>query len=92
MEIPETTKARLQYSTVNKTQVTTVLYSKAQASQIFNNLTDVIPNQDYHPWFRRKLNVFGLEAFMDYVAKARAGSDTPHVLFRWMLTNPEEVK
>lgn len=90
MEIPQSIKQ--QYSTVNKTNKTTVLYSKEQATKIFSNLTDVIPNPDFYPWYSRKLNVYGLEAFMGYVSKARAGSDTPHVLLRWMLTNPELVK
>lgn len=33
-----------------------------------------------------------LPEYHDKVVKALEASDTPHVLFRWMLTNPEEVK
>ncbi len=81
-----------QYSTVNKPFEITVQYSKEESDEIFKNLADVIPNPDYYPYYRRKLLTLGKDRFMEFVAKSRAGSDTPHVLFKWMLNNPKLVK
>ena len=83
MEIPQSTLTKLQYSTstVNKNLIT-VQYS---------NLTDVI-NEDYLPWYDKQRKAIGDKRFMELVAKARAGSDTPKILFRWMLNHQELVR
>ncbi len=70
----------VQYS--NKTNLITVQYS---------NLSDVI-NEAYIPWYDKHRRALGDKRFMELVAKARAGSDTPKVLLRWFLNNPELVR
>lgn len=81
----------VQYDTVIKPVRTTVQYSKEEAVELFSHFPDLIPNKDYYPWYRRRLIVIGYERFMELVPKARAGSDTPAILFKWMLQNPDEV-
>lgn len=71
-----------QYSTVNNKNLTTVQYS---------NLTDVV-NEEYLPWYDKRRRELGDKRFIELANKARAGSDTPKVLFRWMLNNPDLVK
>ena len=71
-----------QYSTVNKTNKTTVQYS---------NLTDVI-NEEYLPWYDKQRRLLGDKRFLELVTKARQGSDTPKILFRWMLKNSDLVR
>lgn len=80
MEIPKSVKQ--QYSTVNKQQTTTVQYS---------SLTDVI-NDTYLPWYDKQRRVLGDRRFIELANKARAGSDTPKILFRWMLQHSELVR
>lgn len=70
-----------QYSTVNNNLIT-VQYS---------NLTDLI-NEEYLPWYDKRRKQLGDKRFMELANKARAGSDTPKVLFRWMLNNQELVR
>jgi hypothetical protein len=81
MEIPE--HLTVQYSTVNKQ----VNYSTVQ----YSNLTDVL-NEDYLPWYDKRRKALGDKRFMELVNRARQGSDTPKILFRWMLNNPDLVK
>lgn len=88
MEIPE--HLRKQYSTVNKTS--NLQYSTVNLSNVLANLTDVIPNDGYAPFYARQLQTLGYDRFMELANKARAGSDTPQRLFCWMLKNNELVK
>jgi hypothetical protein len=81
-------KNTLQYSTVNNiTNNSTV-----QLVSIVNNLSDVIPNDGYYPFYQRELDRLGYKRFIELVNKARAGSDTPAKLFCWMLKNDEVVR
>jgi hypothetical protein len=88
VEIPESVKQ--QYSTVNK--INNSQYSTVDLHKVLSNLSDIIPNDGYAPFYAKRLKVLGYERFMELAAKARAGSDTPQRLFCWMLTNPELVK
>lgn len=72
----------LDYSTSNSTVLT---------QDILKNLADLI-NPDYIPWFAKQLRILGYTRFMELANKARAGSDTPKDLFRWMLRNNEIVR
>lgn len=79
----------LQYSTVNKqSNYSTVQYS---GEEILNNLPDLI-NEAYLPWYSKKIQLIGGKRFIEIANRARAGSDTPKVLFRWMLNHPELVR
>lgn len=72
---------------------TTVQYSNKQNTITvqYSNLSDII-NEAYIPWYDRKRKQLGDKRFMELANKARAGSDTPKILFRWFLNNPELVK
>jgi hypothetical protein len=74
----------LNYSTSTNTGTVT-------NQDILNNLPDLI-NPDYKPWFSRQLRLLGYDRFMELANKARAASDTPQRLFRWMIQNNELVK
>lgn len=85
----------VQYSTVDKanskdsTVNSTVTYNE---DEVIDCLTDLIPNHDYKPWYKKQLRLLGYERFMEIVQKARAGSDTSSNLFIWMLKNHGIVK
>lgn len=66
--------------------------STVATKDVIMSISDLIPNPDYTPYYIRKLKALGVKRFMDMANKARAGSDTPAVLFKWMLKNPEIVK
>lgn len=82
--LPSTT---VQYS--NKTNFN---YSTVQLNAIFKKLSDIIPDDGFHPFYAKQMRLLGYERFMELVGKARAGSDTPQRLFCWMLKNPEQIK
>jgi len=66
-------------------------HSTVLTQDILRNIHDLI-NPDYTPWFAKQLRILGYTRFMELANKARAGSDTPKELFRWMLRNNEIVK
>jgi|SRR5882757_4218177 len=70
----------------NSTSNSTVL-----PKDVLKSIPDLI-NPDYTPWFAKQLRILGYTRFMELANKARAGSDTPKELFRWMLRNSEIVK
>lgn len=86
MEIP--TSTRQQYSTVNKN----INYSTVSSDTVLSNLSDLIPNDGYTPFYTKQLNTLGYKRFMELAGKARAGSDTPQRLFCWMLKHSEQIK
>ena len=83
-------KDTIQYSTVNNNLNNSTV--QLPISEIFKNLTDLIPDDGYKPFYNRKYQQLGYERFMELAQKARAGSDTPQRLFCWMLKNHELVK
>lgn len=85
----------VQYSTVNKNKSinnSTVQYSNPDTLELFRNLSDVIPDDGFYPFYQRRLKSLGYKRFVEFAGKARAGSDTPAKLFCWMLKNPELVR
>ena len=87
MEIPSS--VRQQYSNSNKQS----LYnSNSTVREIFSNLADVIPEDDYMPFYVSKYSKLGERRFIELANKARAGGKDPKRLFFWMLKNNEIVK
>lgn len=60
--------------------------------EILASIPDLIPNEEYNPWYLKQLRRLGYKRFMYLAAQARKGSDTPAVLFKWMLQNNGIVK
>lgn len=90
-QLSETLKNTVQYSSPqslkdnsNSTVLSTV--------QVLSSVTDLIINDDYNPWYAKYVRQLGCSRFMELANKARAGSDTPGVLFKWMLENNQIVK
>lgn len=67
-------------------------YSTKQILEILDNLTDVVPKDGYGGYYVNQFRRLGKVRFLELVAKARAGSETPAKLFAWMLKNSEVVK
>lgn len=67
-------------------------YSTADILKLFDTLEDVIPKDGYGGFYVNQYRKLGGIRFMELVAKARAGSDTPQRLFCWMLKNHKVVK
>lgn len=65
--------------------------STVPITTVFSNLTDLIPDDDYKPFYVSKYQKLGYKRFMELANKARAG-ETPGRLFFWMLKNNEIVK
>jgi hypothetical protein len=61
-------------------------------SEVIECISDLIPNLDYKPWYEKQVRNLGYDRFMELVKKARSTSDTPAVLFKWMLRNNGIVK
>lgn len=86
-------------SVINNQKDQTVQYSSlkhlnnstVKPLDILSNLSDVV-HEGYEPFYVKRLEVLGYSRFMELVAKARAGSDTPQKLLSWMLKNHELVK
>jgi len=66
--------------------------STVTVSSVFSNLTDVIPDDDYKPFYVKRYNDLGCKRFVELANKARAGGKDPKRLFFWMLKNNELVK
>lgn len=62
-------------------------YRNRETADLFDCLADVIPDDGYIGFYVNKLKELGAERFVELANKARAGSDTPKVLFCWMLKN-----
>jgi fatty acid/phospholipid biosynthesis enzyme len=67
-------------------------YSNAETAKIFSSLSDVIPDDGYTGFYVNQLKRIGKERFVELANKARAGSDTPAILFCWMLKNDGLVR
>lgn len=83
----ENTKSILDnsYSNSNLNSKNTVTVTVVQT---FKNLTDLIPEDDYRPFYVKKYNELGYKRFMELANKARAGRQPQH-LFTWLLKNHE---
>lgn len=89
VEIP--TSTRQQYSNSNLKNLNTVTV-QLSTKDIFSNLTDVIPEDDYMPFYISRHRDLGTKRFMELANKARAGGKNPQRLFFWMLKNNELVR
>lgn len=86
----ESFKTTLQYSNSNLNNINNS--NSTVASNVIRNLSDVIPDDGYYPFYLSKIRQLGEKRFVELANKARAGSDTPAKLFCWMLKNNELVK
>lgn len=67
-------------------------YPNLTVTEVFKNLTDVIPDDDYMPYYVSRFKELGYARFMELANKARKGGKDPQRLFFWMLKNNELVK
>lgn len=65
--------------------------STVSVTEVFRNLSDLIPEDDYKPFYVSRYKKLGYKRFMELANKARAGK-TPARLFFWMLKNNEVVR
>lgn len=65
--------------------------SNVSVKEVFGNLTDVIPHDDYMPYYVSRFKELGYKRFMELANKARKGGKDPQRLFFWMLKNNELV-
>lgn len=82
--------ATVQYSNSSKTSFTNS-NSTVTVEEIFANLSDVIPDDDYRPFYVSKYNQLGYKRYVELANKARAGKQ-PARLFFWMLKNNGVVR
>lgn len=59
--------------------------------EVIKNLSDVIPQDDYMPYYISRYRKLGYKRFTELANKARRGKD-PKRLFFWMLKNNEIVQ
>ena len=64
--------------------------STVTCKEVLSSLTDLIPEDDYKPFYVSKYNKLGYKRYMELANKARAGK-SPQRLFFWMLKNNELV-
>lgn len=69
------------YSNSNNSTVT------VSAKIVLANVSDLIKDPKYNPWYVKQLRLLGNARFMELANKARAGSETPERLFKWMIEN-----
>jgi hypothetical protein len=80
---------RQQYSNSNLKNLNN---SNSTVKEVFSNLVDVIPEDDYMPFYISRHRDLGTKRFVELANKARAGGKNPQRLFFWMLKNNELVK
>lgn len=88
MEIPKS--LTVQYSNSNSNINNS--NSTVDPTTVLSSLTDIVPDDGYTGFYINRLRTLGYERFMELAQKARAGSDTPAILFAWMLKHNELVK
>lgn len=89
MEIPTSTRQQYSNSSLKNLNTVTVQLS---TKDVFSNLTDVIPEDDYMPFYISRHRDLGTKRFMELANKARSGGKNPQRLFFWMLKNNELVR
>lgn len=65
---------------------------KLKTKDILGSVSDLIKDPDYNPWYVSQIKKLGSTRFIELANKARAGSETPAILFKWMLENNTIVK
>ena len=86
------TKLNNSNSTVDSTVGSNLAKATVSCKEVFSNLTDVIPDDDYMPFYVSQFKRLGAKRFVELANKARAGGKNPMRLFTWMLKNNELVK
>lgn len=81
---------RQQYSNSNINNLTNS-NSTVTFNEVVRSLTDLIPDDDYRPFYASKYKQLGYKRYMWLAGKARAGGSDPARLFFWMLKNPDAV-
>lgn len=80
-----------QYSNSNLPKVNNS-NSTVDPTTVLRNLADVVPDDDYMPFYVSKLRKLGTTRFVELANKARSSGKNPQHLFFWMLKNNELVK
>lgn len=90
MQSLKSTVEDIQYS---NSKLNNLNYSNSTVpiNTVFSNLTDLIPEDDYKPFYVSRYTKLGYKRFMELANKARAGRE-PQRLFFWMLKNNELVR
>lgn len=83
-------KETIQYSN-SKLETSKYSNSTVSVGEVFTNLVDIIPEDDYRPFYVSKYKQLGYRRFMELANKARAGKNPPRLFF-WMLKNNELVR
>lgn len=83
--------SKKQYS---NSKLNNIKYSNSTVVEVFANLSDVIPQDDYMPFYVSRFKKLGVNRFVELANKARQGCNTgdPKRLFFWMLKNNELVR
>jgi hypothetical protein len=81
----------VQYSDSSKTSFTNSNSNTVSPNDLLNDISDLVINTDYAPWYLKYYKKLGTKRFYELATKARY-SDTPGVLFKWMLQNNGVVK
>ncbi len=86
MEIPESTKSQYSNSILKQKENTVTV------RQVITNLADVIPQDDYLPYYISQYRKLGYKRYIELANKARRSGKDPKRLFFWMLKNNEIVQ
>jgi len=89
-QVESLTKTLEQYSNVNL-GLNKFNHSNVTVEEVIANLSDVIPDDDYRPFYVSRYNKLGYNRFLELANKARAGKN-PVKLFCWMLRHQEIVR
>jgi len=84
---------RQQYSNSSLTKLNnsnSTVNSTVTCREVFSNLSDVIPNDDYMPFYVSQYKRLGVKRFVELANKARKGRE-PKRLFFWLLKNNDIV-
>ena len=65
--------------------------STVTVEEVFTNLSDLIPDDGYQPFYAKAYKELGYKRFIELANKARAGKNPPR-LFCWMIKNNRIVK
>lgn len=89
--LEEIIKSKTQYSNSSSKELN---YSNSTVSikTVFSNLADVIPDDDYKPFYVSRYKQLGYDRFVALANKARASGKDPARLFFWMLKNESIVR
>ena len=88
MEIPKTLTVQYSNSNFNKLNNSN---STVTFNTVRSNLTDVMPDEKFAPFYAAQYKKLGYKRFMELANEARRLGKSPERLFVWMLKNNECV-